>query len=36
MQLSHKQKTFSPLFFFAVLKPRLSFEHFPKKNDPHS
>ena len=35
MQLSQKQKTFSG-FFSAVLKPRLNFEHFQKRDDPHS
>ena len=35
MQLSHKQNTFSQ-FFAAFLKSRLSFEHFQKKDDPHS
>ena len=35
MQLSIKQNTFSH-FFSAILTPRLSFEHFPKKGDTHS
>ena len=35
MQLSQKQKTFSE-FIFAFLKSRLKFEHFGKKDDPHS
>ena len=35
MQLSQKQKTFSE-FVFAFLKSRLKFEHFGKKDDPHS
>ena len=35
MQLSKKQKTFSQLFS-AFLKIRLNFEHFEKKEDPHS
>ena len=33
--LSQKQKTFSE-FFSAFLKCTLNFEHFPKKDDPHS
>ena len=33
--LSHKKKTFSE-FFSAFLKSTLSFEHFGKKDDPHS
>ena len=35
MQLSHKQKTFSE-FVSAFLKERLNFQHFQKKDDPHS
>ena len=35
MQLSQKQKMFSP-FFFAILKSTLNFERFPKKEQPHS
>ena len=35
MQLSPKQKTFSP-FFSPFLKSSLNFEHFQKKDDPHS
>ena len=35
MQLSKKQKTFSEIFS-AFLKSRLNFEHFRKKDDPHS
>ena len=35
MELSEKQKTFSP-FFFAFLKSILTFKHFPKNDDPHS
>ena len=35
MQLSEKQETFSQ-FFFAFLKSTLNFEHFPKKEKPHS
>ena len=33
--LSQKQKTFSKLSS-EILKPTLSFEHFQKKDDPHS
>ena len=33
--LSQKQKTFSD-FFAAFLKPISNFEHFQKKDDPHS
>ena len=33
--LSQKQKTFSPLSS-KMLKPTLNFEHFQKKDDPHS
>ena len=36
MQLSQKQKTFSPFFFFAFLKSILNFKHLPKNDDPHS
>ena len=36
-QLSQKQKTFSAFFFFlAFSKTTLNFEHFQKKDDPHS
>ena len=35
MPLSLKQESFSD-FFFAVLKSTLNFEHFPKKEQPHS
>ena len=35
IQLSQKQKTFCK-FFFAFSKFILNFEHFPKKDDPHS
>ena len=35
MQFSKKQKKFS-IFFSAFLKLRLHFEHFEKKDDPHS
>ena len=35
MQLALKQKTFSQ-FFSAFLKSSLNFEHFQKKDDPHS
>ena len=35
MELSEKEKNFSQ-FFAAFLKFRLSFEHFQKKDDPHS
>ena len=34
-QLSQKQKSFSQ-FFLAFLKSTLTFEHFQKKDDPHS
>ena len=33
--LSQKPKTFSQ-FFSEILKPTLNFEHFQKKDDPHS
>ena len=33
--LSQKQKTFS-IFFSEFLKSTLNFEHFQKKDDPHS
>ena len=33
--LSQKPKTFSKLSS-EILKPALNFEHFPKKDDPHS
>ena len=35
MQLSQKQKNFSE-FFFAFLKSIFNFEHFSKKDEPHS
>ena len=35
MQLSQKQEIFSQ-FFFEFLKSTLTFEHFPKKLEPHS
>ena len=35
VQLSQKQKTFPPLFS-AFSKSKLNFEHFQKKDDPHS
>ena len=35
MQLSQKQNFFAR-FFAAFLKSRLNFEHFEKKDDPHS
>ena len=35
MRLSQKQEIFSE-FFFAFLKSTLNFEHFPKKDEPHS
>ena len=35
MQLSEKLETFSP-FFIAFLESALNFEHFEKKNEPHS
>ena len=35
MQLSQKEKTFSP-FFSEVLKSKLNFQHFQKKDDTHS
>ena len=34
-QLSQKQKAFPP-FFLPFLKCTLNFEHFQKKDDPHS
>ena len=37
MQLSQKEKTFSPFFFFfAFLKPILNFKHLPKSDDLNS
>ena len=36
IQLSEKQKTFFPFFFFAFLKHILNFKHLPKKHDPRS
>ena len=35
MQLSQKQEAFSQ-FFLAFSKSTLNFEHFKKKDDPHS
>ena len=35
VQLSEKSKTF-PWFFSAFSKSKLKFEHFQKKDDPHS
>ena len=35
MQLSEKLKTCPP-FFIALFGPTLNFEHFEKKNEPHS
>ena len=35
MQLSQKQKAFSQTFF-AFSKSTLNFEHYQKKDDPHS
>ena len=35
MQLSEKQKSFAD-FLFVFSKFRLNFEHFLKKDDPHS
>ena len=35
MRLSEKQEIFND-FFFAFLKSTLKFEHFPKKEKPHS
>ena len=35
MRLSEKQETFAQ-FLFAFLKSTLNFEHFPKKEEPHS
>ena len=35
MQLSQKQKTFSQ-YVSAFLQSKLNFEHFLKKDDPHS
>ena len=35
IKLSQKQKTF-PRFFSAFSKSKLKFEHFQKKDDPHS
>ena len=34
-QLSQKQKAFSG-FFVSFSKSTLNFEHFPRKDDPHS
>ena len=36
IQLSQKQKTFFPFFFFAYLKSILNFKQLPKKHDPPS
>ena len=35
MQLSQNKEIFSQ-FFFEFLKSTLNFEHFPKKEEPHS
>ena len=35
MQLFQKQKNFSQ-YFYAVLKSKLNFEHFLKKDDPQT
>ena len=35
MQFSQKQKNFSP-FFAEFLKSKFNFEHFEKKDDPHT
>ena len=35
MRLSQKQEVFNE-FFLAFLKSTLNFEHFPKKEEPHS
>ena len=35
MQLSQKRRTFAE-FFFAYSKLRVNFEHFQKKDNPHS
>ena len=35
MQLSQKQKNFTD-FLFAFSKIRVNFEHFQKKDDPHT
>ena len=35
MRLSQKQEIFNE-FFFAFFKSTLNFEHFPKKEEPHS
>ena len=35
MRLSEKQEIFAQ-FLFAFLKSALNFEHFPKKEEPHS
>ena len=35
MQLSQKQKDFSQLFA-GIFESKLNFEHFEKKDDPHS
>ena len=35
MRLSEKQENFNE-FFFAFLKSNFNFEHFPKKEEPHS
>ena len=36
MILPEKQKTVSQLFFFAFPKSKFNFEHFVKKDEPHS
>ena len=35
MRLSQKQEIFAE-FFFAILKSTLNYEHFAKKEQPHS
>ena len=37
IKLFQKQKTFYAFFFFfAFLKPIVNFQHFPKRDEPHS
>ena len=36
MQVSQKEKKLSEFFFFAFSNSKLSFKHFPKKDDPHT
>ena len=36
MHLSEKPKIFCQFFFFSIWKSRVNFEHFQKKDDPHS